>query len=131
MWSCLILNHICIDVCDDDRQLFYTRCSYAYQSGVQCSNPVPLYIVPPFCGGHCDNISVAPPVKEEQSSVEDTNIETDQQTHSPDGSHNNSQNNSTSCSLKEQGETASVGVGVTGVSVTDVIDVKEDVHVHR
>ena len=28
-----------------------------YQSGAQCSNPVPHYWEPTLCGGHCDNVS--------------------------------------------------------------------------
>ena len=37
----------------------YTRCSYVYPSGNQCSNPIPRHLDPPLCGGHCD--SVDPP----------------------------------------------------------------------
>ncbi|XP_064397960.1 KAT8 regulatory NSL complex subunit 2-like [Halichondria panicea] len=46
---------------DDEKQLFYTKCSYVFPSGGQCSNPVPLYMVPPLCGGHCDNVSLNSP----------------------------------------------------------------------
>ena len=52
-----------LDICDDEKQLFYTNCSYVFPSGGQCSNPVPLYMVPPLCGGHCDNVSLNPPEK--------------------------------------------------------------------
>ena len=27
-----------------------------YPSGIQCTNPVPKYLEPLLCGGHCDNI---------------------------------------------------------------------------
>lgn len=27
-----------------------------YPSGMQCTNPIPKYIDPLLCGGHCDNI---------------------------------------------------------------------------
>ena len=45
----------------------YTRCSYVYPSGTQCSNPIPQYLDPPLCGGHCD--SVEPPKLEEMANV--------------------------------------------------------------
>ena len=41
----------------------YTRCSYIYPSGSQCSNPIPQYLDPPLCGGHCDRVE--PPKLEE------------------------------------------------------------------
>ena len=44
------------DVCDDSKQLLYTKCSYIYPSGIQCTNPIPKYLDPLLCGGHCDNI---------------------------------------------------------------------------
>ncbi len=43
-------------MCDDSKQLLYTKCSYMYPSGIQCTNPVPKYLDPLLCGGHCDNI---------------------------------------------------------------------------
>jgi hypothetical protein len=48
------------DVCDDEKQLLYTKCSYVYPSGIQCTNPVPRYLDPLLCGGHCDNIRPEP-----------------------------------------------------------------------
>ena len=51
------------DICEDEKQLMYTRCSYVYPSGNQCSNPIPQYLDLPLCGGHCD--SVEPPKLEE------------------------------------------------------------------
>lgn len=57
MWrSSLTLR--CKDICDDSKQLLYTRCSYVYPSGIQCSKPVARYLEPPLCGGHCDSVSV-------------------------------------------------------------------------
>lgn len=44
------------DICDDNHQLLYTRCAYVYPSGLQCTNPIPKYLEPLLCGGHCDNI---------------------------------------------------------------------------
>lgn len=44
------------DICDDSKQLLYTKCTYIYPSGNQCTNPVPKYLDPLLCGGHCDNI---------------------------------------------------------------------------
>ena len=58
-----LTNSYCTDICDDEKQLIYTRCSYIYPSGNQCSNPIPRYLDPPLCGGHCD--SVEPPKLEE------------------------------------------------------------------
>ena len=52
------------DVCDDDKQLLYTKCSYVYPSGIQCTNPVPQYLDPLLCGGHCDNIRPPEPCLE-------------------------------------------------------------------
>ena len=59
------------DICEDEKQLMYTRCSYVYPSGSQCSNPIPRHLDPPLCGGHCD--SVEPPKLEESA---DTDIST-------------------------------------------------------
>ena len=42
------------DICGDPKQLLYATCSYIYPSGTQCSSPVPIYLNPPLCGGHCD-----------------------------------------------------------------------------
>ena len=53
---CIFFNIKLLDVCDDDKQLLYTKCSYIYPSGIQCTNPVPKYLDPLLCGGHCDNI---------------------------------------------------------------------------
>ena len=36
----------------------YTRCSYVYPSGSQCSNPIPRHLDPPLCGGHCDSVEL-------------------------------------------------------------------------
>lgn len=47
------------DICEDEKQLMYTRCSYIYPSNNQCTNPIPRHLDPPLCGGHCD--SVDPP----------------------------------------------------------------------
>ena len=88
-------------------------------------------MLPPLCGGHCDNFSLAPPVKEEQSFLDDTNIEVQQSTdhqHVPVGPRNNSHNNSNTGSLKDQEETASLGVSGTDVNV---IRVTEDIHIQR
>ena len=50
------------DICDDPKQHLYTKCSYVYPSGTQCTNPVPQYLNPLLCGGHCDNVN--PPLDE-------------------------------------------------------------------
>ena len=50
-----LTNHY-TDICDDDKQLLYTKCTYVYPSDIQCTNPVPKYLEPLLCGGHCDNI---------------------------------------------------------------------------
>lgn len=66
MHSCQLIRTVQVpwlglDIFDDEKQLFYTKCSYVFPSGGQCSNPVPLYMVPPLCGGHCDNVSLNSP----------------------------------------------------------------------
>ena len=45
-------------MCDDHSQLLYVRCSYTYPSGQPCSKPVPGFLCPPLCGGHCDNVEL-------------------------------------------------------------------------
>ena len=46
------------DVCDDDNQLLYVKCSYTYPSGQPCSKPVASFLDPPLCGGHCDQLEL-------------------------------------------------------------------------
>jgi hypothetical protein len=55
------------DICEDEKQLMYTRCSYVYPSGSRCTNPIPQHLYPPLCGGHCD--SVEPPKLEEMANT--------------------------------------------------------------
>jgi len=56
------------DICDDPKQNLFIRCSYVYPSGQQCTNPVPKYLDPLLCGGHCDNIK--PPSYDTKETVE-------------------------------------------------------------
>ena len=49
------------DICSDQKQLLYTLCTYVYPSGGQCASPIPLYLTPPLCGGHCDTALSSPP----------------------------------------------------------------------
>lgn len=46
------------DICEDEKQLMYTRCSYVYPSGSRCTNPIPQHLDPPLCGGHCDSVEL-------------------------------------------------------------------------
>jgi hypothetical protein len=48
-------------ICSDQKQLLYTLCTYVYPSGGQCASPIPLYLTPPLCGGHCDTALSSPP----------------------------------------------------------------------
>ena len=48
------LNSALTDICEDPKQLLYVSCSYVYPSGAHCTSPVPVYLQPPLCGGHCD-----------------------------------------------------------------------------
>ena len=48
------------DICSDQKQLLYTFCTYVYPSGGQCASPIPLYLTPPLCGGHCDTALSSP-----------------------------------------------------------------------
>ena len=41
-------------------------CSYVYPSGLQCTSPVPIYLSPPLCGGHCDTAITETKAKEPQ-----------------------------------------------------------------
>ena len=66
-WACSLTEGYLIDICEDEKQLMYTRCSYVYPSGSQCSNPIPRHLDPPLCGGHCD--SVEPPKLEETADI--------------------------------------------------------------
>ena len=62
------------DICEDEKQLMYTRCSYVYPSGNQCTNPIPRHLHPPLCGGHCDNVNppkVGQTVDNDASKAED------------------------------------------------------------
>ena len=49
------------DICSDPKQLLYTLCAYVYPSGGQCASPIPHYLTPPLCGGHCDTALSSPP----------------------------------------------------------------------
>ena len=60
-----LLTEGCVDICEDEKQLMYTWCSYVYPSGSRCSNPIPRHLDPPLCGGHCDNVE--PPKLEEDT----------------------------------------------------------------
>lgn len=43
-----------------------------YPSGIQCTNPIPKYLDPLLCGGHCDNIrppEITPPPENSEASV--------------------------------------------------------------
>lgn len=46
------------DVCDVRNQLLYVKCSYVYPSGQSCSKPIPHFVNPPLCGGHCDSVEL-------------------------------------------------------------------------
>ena len=63
----------------------YTKCSYTFPSGAQCSNPVALYITPPLCGGHCDNIDLSLPEKRGQDTVTEAQAEAMQSITEGDG----------------------------------------------
>ena len=60
---------ISTDICSDTKQLLYTSCTYIYPSGTQCGSPIPLYLNPPLCGGHCD--TALSPANDDVKSGED------------------------------------------------------------